>query len=154
MPPLSARVAATDAPVIADVRALVDSVPGCCSLAQGVVSWAPPPAALEAAVSASGDPSTSAYGPDLGVPALRKAVVDHLAACHGLDGALYRAAVTPGANFALGALALALLDPGDTQLDYTPHYFNERMVSSAGASAHLHPPGARDITRCEVEWSG
>lgn len=154
MPPLSARVAATDAPVIADVRALVDSVPGCCSLAQGVVSWAPPPAALEAAVSASGDPSTSAYGPDLGVPALRKAVVDHLAACHGLDGALHRAAVTPGANFALGALALALLDPGDTQLDYTPHYFNERMVSSAGASAHLHPPGARDITRCEVEWSG
>jgi aspartate/methionine/tyrosine aminotransferase len=145
MPPLSARVLATDAPVIADVRALVESVPGCLSLAQGAVHWAPPPAALDAAATAAADPATSFYGPDLGTPSLRGAVLAALVRDHGLDGSRYRVAITPGANMAVGALALALLDPGDAALSYAPAYFNADMaVQLAG--------GVVEHVACDAGW--
>lgn len=53
-------------------------------MAAGIVHWAPPPAALEAVAVATADPALSQYGPDAGLPQLRQALRDKLAAENGL----------------------------------------------------------------------
>ena len=123
MPPLSRRIAATDEPIIATMRALAGR-PGTVSLAQGAVHWAPPEAALNAARDTIGEPATSAYSDDLGTPALRAALRAMLAVELGLpvvgEGGepahpwAYDVAVTAGANQAVAALALILTDPAPT----------------------------------------
>ena len=53
-------------------------------MAAGIVHWAPPQAALEAVAAATSDPALSQYGPDAGLPQLRQALRDKLAAENGL----------------------------------------------------------------------
>jgi DNA-binding transcriptional MocR family regulator len=50
----------------------------------GIVHWAPPAAALEAVAAATTDPALSQYGPDAGLPPLRQALREKLAAENGL----------------------------------------------------------------------
>lgn len=47
--------------------------------------WPPPAGALEAVARAAADPALSQYGPDVGLPALREALTEKLAAENGLD---------------------------------------------------------------------
>lgn len=58
------------------------------SLAQGIVHWQPPPAAMQAAADllAAGGPSVNGYGPAEGLPALREALRHKLATKNGLQG--------------------------------------------------------------------
>lgn len=56
----------------------------CHYLRAGIVHWAPPAAALEAVAAAASDPALSQYGPDAGMPELRKALVAKLAAENGI----------------------------------------------------------------------
>lgn len=58
------------------------------SLAQGIVHWQPPPAAMEAAgqLLAAGDASVNGYGPAEGLPALREALQQKIASRNGLEG--------------------------------------------------------------------
>jgi aspartate/methionine/tyrosine aminotransferase len=91
------------------------------SLAQGVVFWGPPRAALRAAAAATAaalsDASGAAaaalnsYGPTPGLPALRDALKRELAG-RGLTG--YAPVVTPGANCAFTVALLAICDEGDS----------------------------------------
>ena len=61
----SKSVVKTDAPIVEKMRNL--SKPGVASLAQGIVHWAPPDAAVEAAAAAAREPSSHAYGADAGL---------------------------------------------------------------------------------------
>ena len=54
------------------------------SLAQGIVHWAPPPPALDAARAAVDDPATHGYGDDAGLAELRAALATKLARDNGL----------------------------------------------------------------------
>ena len=69
---------------------------GVLSLAQGIVHWPPPEAALAAGVAAMGERSTSLYGPDDGLPELRAALKEKLRVENGIDGG--EVMVTAGAN--------------------------------------------------------
>ena len=64
---VSRRVAATDAPCIVGMRAILRDCPrDVLSLAQGIVHWSPPEQALARAEAAVRLPQTSLYGADGG----------------------------------------------------------------------------------------
>jgi len=83
---LSERVLATDAPCIGKTKQWAAGVEGVASLAQGVVHWAPPAAALDAVSAAIRTPGANSYGPTAGMPALREALVDKISKQNGLAG--------------------------------------------------------------------
>ena len=81
---VSERVLATDEPCIVKTKQMMEGVAGVVSLAQGVVHWAPPQSALDAARDAAGSAAAHAYGPAQGSPVLRAALRDKVAAENGL----------------------------------------------------------------------
>jgi DNA-binding transcriptional MocR family regulator len=88
---LSKRVLATDPPVIVKTKQLMAKAPPSkqvMSLAQGIVHWQPPPAALEVAAQlvAAGHAGIHGYGPAEGLPALREALKQKLQDQSGLAG--------------------------------------------------------------------
>eukprot|EP00438_Fugacium_kawagutii_P031081 Skav204623 [mRNA] locus=scaffold1712:235083:244373:- [translate_table: standard] len=103
---------------------------GIMSLAQGIVHWSPPPAALEAAQKAAQEPDTNSYCADDGLPKFREALKEKLKKENGLDGV--EVMVTAGANQAYTNLVCTLLDEQDgSWLIITwsrPFYFNHRMA--------------------------
>ena len=119
----SKSVVKTDAPIVEKMRNL--SKPGVASLAQGIVHWAPPDAAVEAAAASAREPTSHAYGADAGLPELREALADRLRT-KGLDNV--EVMVTAGANQAFTNVALTLLDAGDACVLFAPYYFNHRMM--------------------------
>ncbi|CAM9274427.1 unnamed protein product [Ectocarpus fasciculatus] len=92
------------------------------NLAQGVCHWDPPPAALRQMESGLQEPTNHKYGPALGLPALREALVAKLKEENGLDMTGQEVMVTSGGNQAFAMVALALLDPGDRVLLARPFY--------------------------------
>ncbi|CAM9145435.1 unnamed protein product [Discosporangium mesarthrocarpum] len=101
------------------------------NLAQGVAHWSPPPAALEVCCGQFTDkeceaqlasPGTHRYGPALGLPELRDALVRKLEKENGLNMHGQQVMVTAGGNQAFAMVALALLDPGDRALLVKPFY--------------------------------
>lgn len=56
------------------------------NLGQGVVFWAPPPESLKAVAEVLNEPATSCYGPNEGMPQLRAALREKVAAANGLHG--------------------------------------------------------------------
>ena len=70
---LSARISATDVPCIVQMQQMLRGKSDVLSLAQGIVHWQPPTAALDAARDAVGQPSTNAYCADDGILELREA---------------------------------------------------------------------------------
>ena len=172
---LSSRVVGTDEPIIAVMRSVVAEASSSnsngspvASLAQGAVWWQPPPVALKAAADAALNDSalSSAYGDDMGLPELRAALLRKCERDHGLESRKHAAMVSAGANLAVSALALALLDSSpssdssssssasrssneatkkkrnrnrkDAAVLFPPYYFNAKMaVQLAGAEVVL-----------------
>ncbi|KAG1677998.1 hypothetical protein FOA52_000793 [Chlamydomonas sp. UWO 241] len=127
-PQVSARIAATDAPIIVTTKRLMASCPGAVSLAQGIVYWGPPPCALATAADLlrEGGAGLSGYGPAEGLPALREALRAKIATQNGLVS--HEVMVTAGANQAVVNAVLALVDEGDSVLLFKPYYFNHLMA--------------------------
>jgi len=91
LPQVSQRVVVTDPPVIVKTKQLMAKAPASkqvMSLAQGIVHWQPPPAAMQAAgeLLAAGEASINGYGPAEGLPALREALQQKVADRNGLPG--------------------------------------------------------------------
>jgi len=151
-PGTSSRVQATDAPVIAKTKALMAGVQGVQSLAQGIVHWAPPAAALQAVAEATADPALSQYGPDAGLPELRQALRDKLAAENGLTEV--DVMVTAGANQAFTNVVLALLDAHDSAVLFRPYYFNHLMAlqMTGGAQAVRFGPCDPASWHPDLDW--
>jgi len=129
-------------PVIPQISALVRTTPGCLSLAQGMVSWGPPPpvGAVLARAAAGPSPQWDPYGPMAGDPELLEAIRRDLTAPTRAGGPLDLAGaellVTAGSNMAFNAIAQVITDPGDELLLPLPYYFNHVMaVQLAGGVA-------------------
>ena len=124
---VSSRIAGTDAPCIVGMQQMLKNAPAPpLSLAQGIVHWQPPAAALDAARAALDLPQTSAYGPDDGHPDLRAKLVEKLRDENGLTRS--EVMVTTGANQAFVNVVLSLLDAGDKAVLFKPYYFNHHMA--------------------------
>jgi aspartate/methionine/tyrosine aminotransferase len=130
-------------PVIPELGALARSRPGTLSLAQGMVSWGPPPAALAALQqgAASGCcPDRDRYGSVEGDPELLAAIADHLHHRHGVELEQSTLLATAGSNMAFNALAQVLCagppQPPSELILPLPYYFNHVMaVQLAGGVA-------------------
>ena len=133
----SSRLAAVQTPVIPVVGRWIAETPGTISLGQGVVSYGPPPEAIEAARRFGDALTDHRYGPVEGLPALVGAIEDKLARENGIRvRGSSRVVVTAGGNLAFVNAILAVTDPGDEVILPAPYYFNHEMaIVIAGARA-------------------
>ena len=133
----SRRLAAVQAPVIPIVGRWTAETPGTISLGQGVVSYQPPHAAIEAARRFGGTLTDHRYGPVEGLPPLVAAIEAKLAReNHITVRPESRVLVTAGGNQAFMNAVLAITDPDDEIVLLVPYYFNHEMaVVMAGAKA-------------------
>jgi aspartate/methionine/tyrosine aminotransferase len=133
----SRRLTAVQAPVIPIVGRWTAETPGTISLGQGVVSYGPPEAAVDAARKFGSSLSDHRYGPVEGLAPLVEAIERKLAAENGITvRPAGRVLVTAGGNQAFMNAVLAITDPGDEIILPAPYYFNHEMaIVMAGAIA-------------------
>ena len=148
----SARIEATDEPVIVQMQRRIAGRDGLKSLAQGVVYWTPPAEALEAAARAVADPHTSQYGADNGMPELRERLRQKLREENGLVRSEVQ--VTAGANQAFMNVVVALADPGDKVGLGQASYFNHAMaLQMTGLSDDIvHYPLDAETMEPDLDW--
>ena len=133
----SQRLANVQTPVIPVIGRWIAETPGTISLGQGLVSYGPPPAALEAARTFGGSAGDHRYGPVEGLAPLVAVIEDKLARENRIRvRPQSRVVVTAGGNLAFVNAVLAITDPGDDIILPAPYYFNHEMaVAIAGARA-------------------
>jgi aspartate/methionine/tyrosine aminotransferase len=131
-------------PIIPVVGEMIRSTPDTISLGQGVVSYPPPPAAIEQIANFLGDPELHKYQAVYGIPALLELIEEKLARENGINvkqGS--RIVVTAGGNMAFVNALLAIADPGDEIILQTPYYFNHEMaITMANCQPALAPTDA------------
>ncbi len=125
---VSRRMQAVQPPVIPIIGDLIRSTPGVISLGQGIVSYGPPAAALQAAARFGGRLDDHRYGPVEGLPDLLDAIARKLATENHIPLAGRRIIVTAGGNMGFFNAVLAVADPGDEIILLSPFYFNHDMA--------------------------
>jgi aspartate/methionine/tyrosine aminotransferase len=119
---------------------------GAVNLGQGFPDFGWRDDILEAAARALKEGSNQ-YAPSRGVPALRDAVASHYNRHFGQDLKGDQVCVTSGATEALSAAILAVVEPGDEVIIFTPAYDSYApMIRRAGATPveiALQPPSWR-----------
>lgn len=124
----SDRLRAVQTPIIPVVASLIRAHPGTISLGQGVVSYGPPPEAVERIAAFLADPENHKYKPVQGIAPLVEAIRAKLLAENGIETGPERIFVTAGGNLAFANALLAIADPGDEVILQTPYYFNHEMA--------------------------
>lgn len=148
---LPRRITDIQPPIIPILGELIRSTPGTISLGQGIVSYGPPPEALEVLRSFGTDPADHRYGPVEGDPALLSVIADKLRTENGIDLDGRRVIVTAGGNMAFLNAVLAVTDPGDEVILPVPFYFNHEMaLTMIGCRAVPVPTDGRHQLDLEV----
>ena len=126
---------------------------GAINLGQGFPDFGWPEQILDAAAAALKEGSNQ-YAPSRGLPALREAVAAHYGRHQQLELDGDGVCVTSGATEALGAAILAIVEPGDEVIIFTPAYDSYApMIRRAGGiprEVALEPPAWR-IAREDLE---
>ena len=123
------RMQAVQSPIIPVVAEMIRSCPGTISLGQGVVSYGPPPAAIERIKAFLTEPENHKYKPVQGLPMLLEVLEKKLKSENGIPiGKKSHVVVTAGGNMAFMNAILAITDPGDEIILQTPYYFNHEMA--------------------------
>lgn len=125
----SLRMQSVQSPIIPIVAGLIRSHPGTISLGQGVVSYGPPPSALDQTARFLEDPENHKYKPVQGLPFLVEALRTKLASENNINTTSgNQVVVTAGGNMAFMNAILAITDPGEEVILQTPYYFNHEMA--------------------------
>lgn len=140
----SQRMADVQAPIIPVIGDLIRANPGTISLAQGVVSYPPPAAALESLSTFASDVSNHLYGSSIGQADLLSLIKEKLELENHIKSDLTdRVIVTAGANMAFLTALFAIIDSDDEVILPTPYYFNHEMaIKMLDASPVLVPTDA------------
>ena len=119
---------------------------GAVNLGQGFPDFGWPDEILDAAARALTEKSNQ-YAPARGLPELREAVAAHYQRQQRLDIGADHICVTSGGTEALGACILAVVEPGDEVVIFTPAYDSYApMIRRAGGAVRevaLTPPAWR-----------
>lgn len=125
----SSRMQSVQPPIIPIVGKLIQQHPGTISLGQGVVSYGPPPAAIERITEFLSDPNHHKYQAVEGIPELIKVIETKLQLeNHITVNADQKVFVTAGSNMGFVNAIMAIADPGDEIILQTPYYFNHDMA--------------------------
>ena len=147
----SRRIAAVQSPIIPVVSRWIAETPGTVSLGQGVVSYGPPEAALDALRSFPRSPGDHRYGDVEGDAALLALIEDKLRMENGIEvTGISRLVVTAGGNQAFMNAILAIADPGDEVILQVPYYFNHEMAIEM-AGARVVPVRTTDAWQLDVK---
>ncbi len=135
------RIQTVQSPIIPVVGEMIRNSPGTISLGQGVVSYGPPPQAIEQISTFLKNPDLHKYQSVYGIPALLDLIEEKLARENGIDvRKVSRVVVTAGGNMAFVNALLAIADPGDEIILNLPYYFNHEMaVTMASCKPVLVP---------------
>jgi aspartate/methionine/tyrosine aminotransferase len=146
------RMAAVQAPAIPIVADLIRATPGTISLGQGVVSYGPPPQAVERLRDFLADPQNHKYQSVEGIGPLLERLEAKLLMENGVSVGPDRGLiVTAGGNMAFLNAVLAITDPGDEVLITAPYYFNHEMaIGIAGARPVVVPTDERYQLRLDA----
>jgi aspartate/methionine/tyrosine aminotransferase len=121
---------AVQSPIIPVVGELIQNSPGTISLGQGVVSYSPPPEAVEILPKFLAEPTNNLYKAVEGIPPLLTALTAKLSNFNKIeindDNCIV---VTAGSNMAFINAILAITSPGDEIILNTPYYFNHEMAT-------------------------
>lgn len=128
MPSSSIRMSSVQTPVIPVVSRWIAETPGTISLGQGIVSWGPPPGAIDALHAFPVDAGDHRYGPVEGLPVLLDRIAEKIARENGIPARGNRIVVTAGSNLAFMNAVLAVASPGDEIILPVPYYFNHEMA--------------------------
>lgn len=124
-----ARMQAVQSPIIPVIGELISQSPGTISLGQGVVSYSPPPEAIEQISQFLQDGENHKYKPVTGIPILVEAISQKLQAENNIEiNANNRIVVTAGSNMGFMNVVLAIANPGDEIILQSPYYFNHEMA--------------------------
>ncbi len=136
-----------DRVAVSPIRRLAEMAPpGALPLGLGEPSWGLPRPAREALAALAAEEGPCAYGPNRGLPVLRRAVARHFQAEEE------EVAVTAGSEEALLCLALAWLNPGDRVLVPDPGYpAYAALARLAGALPVPYP--LRPETGFRPDWN-
>jgi aspartate/methionine/tyrosine aminotransferase len=111
------------------VGELIQNSPGTISLGQGVVSYNPPPSAIEFLAKFLAEPTNNLYKAVEGIPPLVAALAAKLQAFNGIEvNEGNRIVVTAGSNMGFVNAILAITSPGDEIILNKPYYFNHEMA--------------------------
>jgi aspartate/methionine/tyrosine aminotransferase len=130
---------AVQSPIIPVVGELIKNSPGTISLGQGVVSYNPPPEAIEFLPKFLAESTNNLYKSVEGIPPLLTALAGKLQAFNGIEiNEENCIVVTAGSNMGFMNAILAITNPGDEIILNTPYYFNHEMaIAMAGCRAVL-----------------
>ncbi|RCJ33562.1 aspartate aminotransferase [Nostoc minutum NIES-26] len=139
MTKLISRMQAVQSPIIPVVGELIKNSPGTISLGQGVVSYGPPPEAIELLPKFLAEQTNNLYKAVEGIPPLLAALAAKLSVFNGIEiNAENCIVVTAGSNMGFMNAILAITSPGDEIILNTPYYFNHEMaIAMAGCHAVL-----------------
>ncbi|MBD2245562.1 pyridoxal phosphate-dependent aminotransferase [Nostoc sp. FACHB-888] len=139
MESLTSRMQAVQSPIIPVVGELIKNSPGTISLGQGVVSYNPPPEAIEFLSKFLAESTNNLYKSVEGIPPLLTALAGKLQAFNGIEiNEENCIVVTAGSNMGFMNAILAITNPGDEIILNTPYYFNHEMaIAMAGCRAVL-----------------
>jgi aspartate/methionine/tyrosine aminotransferase len=116
-------------PIIPVVGELIKNSPGTISLGQGVVSYSPPPEAIEFLPRFLSNSDNNLYQAVEGIPLLINTLKEKLAAFNKIQiNENNRIIVTAGSNMAFMNAILAITSLGDEVILNTPYYFNHEMA--------------------------
>lgn len=134
MESLISRMQAVQSPIIPVVAELIQDSPGTISLGQGVVSYCPPPEAIELLPKFLAEPTNHLYKAVEGIPPLQTALATKLQAFNSIEiNEENCIVVTAGSNMAFMNAVLAITSVGDEVILNTPYYFNHEMaITMAG----------------------
>jgi aspartate/methionine/tyrosine aminotransferase len=119
-----------EAPPIAEAMSWISTTPSnraLINLCQAVPSYPPAEALADEVGRLARLPATSLYSDILGVPALREALAQSLAADYRAPITDRNIAITAGCNQAFAATMMALAEAGDNVVLPVPYYFNHHM---------------------------
>jgi aspartate/methionine/tyrosine aminotransferase len=126
----SKTIQGIEAPPIAEAMTWIRTSPSnrsLINLCQAVPSYPPAEALAEEVGRLAKLPATSLYSEILGIPALRRALAESLAADYKAEIAEHNIAITAGCNQAFAASMMALAEAGDNVILPVPYYFNHHM---------------------------
>ena len=138
------RIEAVQPPIIPNVAEWIRQNPGTISLGQGVVHYAPPPAALTRMQAALAAPDIHIYKPVAGIEELVHSIGKKLKAENQIHLPPEQVVVTAGSNMGFMNAILAITNPGDEIILPTPYYFNHEMAITLASCRPVLVPTTSD----------